>query len=267
VTTRRKVAVPRRLVATALTSPDGLRLSAAHLPASNGSDTAIVVAHGFGGSWRQERVLRVMEHLAEHAGVIGIDQRGHGRSQGATTLAHDEPLDVEAATSWAHDLGYDRVVTVGFSMGGAVVLRHAALIPRSPTSRGTDAVVAVSAPAFWFYRGSPPMRWLHRAVMNPAGRAYLRFAMGARVDPTPWPEPPPMPPVDAVARARENRLPVLIVHGDADAFFPLDHPRALTDAAPGVQSWIEPGFGHAEGAISIELLRRIGEWARSEPNR
>lgn len=256
------MAVPRRLVPTTLTSSDGVRLSAAHLPAPDGSDTAIVVAHGFGGSWRQERVLRVMEHLGEHAGVIGVDQRGHGRSQGATTLAHDEPLDVEAASSWARDLGYDRVVTVGFSMGGAVALRHAALIPRSPSTRGTDAVVSVSAPAFWFYRGTPPMRWLHRAVMNPAGRAYLRVAMGARVDPRPWPEPPPMPPVAAVARARELHLPVLIVHGDADAFFPLDHPRALVASAAGVESWIEPGFGHAEGAISVDLLRRIGAWAR-----
>ena len=261
------MAVPRRLVPTTLTSSDGLRLSAAHLPSLDARDTAIVVAHGFGGSWRQERVLRVMEHLGEHAGVIGIDQRGHGRSEGATTLAHDEPLDVEAATRWARDLGYDRVVTVGFSMGGAVVLRHAALIPRSESSRGTDAVVSVSAPAFWFYRGTPPMRWLHRAVMNPAGRAYLRLAMGTRVDPTPWPEPPPLPPVDAVARARARELPVLVVHGDADAFFPLDHPRALTDAAPGVESWIEPGFGHAEGAISIDLIRRIGAWARTPPTR
>ena len=255
--------MPRRLFPTTLTTRDGLRLSAAHLPNPGSSDTAIVVAHGFGGSWRQERVLRVMEHLGEHAGVIGIDQRGHGRSQGATTLAHNEPLDVEAATAWARDLGYDRVVTVGFSMGGAVALRHAALIPRSSISAGTDAVVSVSAPAFWFYRGTPPMRWLHRAVMNPAGRVYLRLAMGTRVDRTPWPDPPPLPPVDAVARARSNGLPVLIVHGDADAFFPLDHPRALATAAPGVQYWLEPGFGHAEGAISVELLRRIGAWAHS----
>lgn len=258
MTTRRHVAAPRRLATTQLTSRDGVRLSAAHLPAR--SDTAIVVVHGFGGSWRQERVLRVMEHLGEHAGVIGVDQRGHGASQGATTLAHTEPLDVEAAVRWARDLGYQRVVTVGFSMGGAVVLRHAAYLARSPEGAGTDAVVSVSAPAFWFYRGTPPMRWLHRAVMNPAGRAYLRLAMGTRVDPTPWPEPPPLPPVQAVARAREQQIPVLIVHGDADAFFPLEHPQSLERAAPGVECWIEPGFGHAEGAISIDLLRRIGAW-------
>jgi pimeloyl-ACP methyl ester carboxylesterase len=248
---------------------DGLRISAAHLPMVEAAtvkgqvaarSTAIVVVHGFGGSWRQERVLRVMEHLGEHAGVIGIDQRGHGDSEGATTLAHDEPLDVEAATRWARDLGYARVVTVGFSMGGAVVLRHAALLPRGPAGNaGTDAVVSVSAPAFWFYRGTPPMRWLHRAVFSSLGRGYLRAAMGARVDPTRWPDPPPLQPVAAAERVATAGMPILIVHGDRDAFFPLEHAEAL-GSPPGVECWIEPGFGHAEGAISVDLIRRIGAW-------
>lgn len=261
MTTRRHVPAPRRLIPSTLTAADGVRLSAAHLPHEHSpGETAIVVVHGFGGSWRQQRVLRVMEHLGELAGVIALDQRGHGRSQGATTLAHDEPLDVEAAAGWARSLGYRRVVTVGFSMGGAVVLRHAALMVRSKGVSGTDAVVSVSAPAFWYYRGTPPMRWLHRAVMNPFGRMYLRAVMGVRVDPTPWPEPAPLSPVDAVARARERGVPVLVVHGDADAFFPLEHSEALA-AAPGVECWLEPGFGHAEGAISVDLIRRIGRWA------
>ena len=41
----------------------------------------------------------------------------------------------------------------------------------------------------------------------------------------------------------------------------LSAARALHDAAPGSQLWIEPGFGHAEGAISDDLVRRIGAWA------
>lgn len=253
--------MPPGLREVALRSRDGLALSAAHLPGPPGTTTALVVAHGFSGSWRQERVLRVMEHLAEFAAVVGIDQRGHGRSQGLTTLAHDEPLDVEAAAQWARAAGYARVATVGFSMGGAVVLRHAALCPRGSGFAGTDAVVAVSAPAFWYYRGTPPMRWLHRAVDHPFGRLYLRWVLRARVDPTPWPDPPPLPPTQAAARAVESGIGVLIVHGDSDAFFPLEHPEALAAAAPGAECWIESGFGHAEGAIGIPLLRRIGAWA------
>ena len=264
-TGKRRVPLSQGAEAVTLTSADGVRLQAVHRPSTaGGSDAgrmAIIVAHGFGGAHDQERVDRIARLMTPYAGVIAVTQRGHGASAGMTTLGHREPMDIEAATAWARDAGYDRVVTVGFSMGAAVVLRHAALLPRAQGYAGTDAVVAVSGPAFWSYRGTPPMRWLHRGISTMSGRAVIRAALGARVDPARWPEPPPLSPTDAAARVREHGLPLLIVHGDADAFFPLDHPRALHTAAPGSDLWLESGFGHAEGAIGEGLVRRIGEWA------
>ena len=253
---RHRIAVPPQAEPLSLVSQDGIALAAMHLP-NPSSSTAIVVAHGFGGAHDQERVERIAQLLNEESSVVAVTQRGHGDSGGMTTLGHREPMDVEAAVAWAREAGYDRVVTDGFSMGAAVVLRHAALL--GPGS--SDAVVAVSGPAYWFYRGTTPMRWLHRGISTPAGRAYIRTALGTRVDPEPWPDPPPMPPTEAAARVREHGIDLLIVHGDADGFFPLDHPRALHEAAPGSELWIEPGFGHAEGAIEEELVRRIGTWA------
>lgn len=269
---RRRTAVPREARELALHSRDGVPLSGVVLP-GDPEVPALVVAHGFSGSWRHDRVLAILQRLAAHGAVVAVDQRGHGRSGGRTTIGHREPLDVDAATTWAREAGYPAVATIGFSMGAAVSLRHAALVPR-PQARGalgafgvggvggTDAVVAVSGPAFWHYRGTPPMRWLHRAVAGPAGRAYVHRVMGTRVDPRPWPaDPAPLTPTAAVARAVADGVPVLVVHGDADPFFPLDHPRALGKS--GAQVWIEPGFGHAEGAITPELVDRIGAWARS----
>lgn len=253
---RHRIPVPPEAQPLTLTTQDGLALAAMHLPHRT-ADTAFVVAHGFGGAHDQERVERIAGILSEAAGVVAVTQRGHGDSEGMTTLGHREPLDVDAAVRWARESGYDRVVTVGFSMGAAVVLRHEALLGPG----ATDAVVAVSGPAYWYYRGTTPMRWLHRGISTAAGRAYIRTALGTRVDPTPWPDPPPMPPTQAAARVREHGTDLLIVHGDADAFFPLDHPRALHEAAPGSELWIEPGFGHAEGAIEEDLVRRIGAWA------
>ncbi len=253
---RHRIAVPPQAEPLSLVSQDGIALAAMHLPHPS-SSTAIVVAHGFGGAHDQERVERIAQLLNEESSVVAVTQRGHGDSGGMTTLGHREPMDVEAAVAWARGAGYDRVVTVGFSMGAAVVLRHAALL--GPES--SDAVIAVSGPAYWFYRGTTPMRWLHRGISTPAGRAYIRTALGTRVDPEPWPDPPPMPPTEAAARVREHGIDLLIVHGDADGFFPLDHPRALHEAAPGSELWIEPGFGHAEGAIEEDLVRRIGTWA------
>ncbi|MFD0593473.1 alpha/beta hydrolase [Catellatospora coxensis] len=122
---------------TLLTS-DGVRVDAHHDPGDPG--LAIVVAHGFTGSWRREAVRRAAGVFGRSAGVISFDFRGHGRSGGLSTVGDLEIHDVEAAVAWARALGYRRIVTVGFSMGASVVVRHAAL------HRGVDAVVAVSGP-------------------------------------------------------------------------------------------------------------------------
>ena len=37
----------------------------------------------------------------------------------------------------------------------------------------------------------------------------------------------------------------LIVHGDRDAFFPVEIPRSMYRAIPGSELWIVPGGGHA----------------------
>jgi pimeloyl-ACP methyl ester carboxylesterase len=187
--------------------------------------------------------------------------RGHGRSSGETTVGDEEVRDVEAAVVWARELGYARVVTVGFSLGGAVVLREGALMAEGPGR--VDAVVSVSAPAFWYYRGTRIMRVAHWMVETRPGRLVMR-ASGTRITSRGWSEPHPIPPFEAAALL--GRTPLLVVHGDADHYFPLEHPRAIHEAAVGsgvrTELWIEPGFGHAESAVSTEILDRIGAWAR-----
>ncbi len=245
-----------------LTTTDGVDISAVHVPDSRGrTDLCLVVVHGFTGNWRQERVERVIGRLAAFGGVMAIDMRGHGQSGGATTVGDDEIHDVEAAVSWARALGYGAVVTVGFSLGGAVVLREAALMADGPGR--VDAVVSVSAPAFWYYRGTRVMRLAHWLVETRPGRLVMR-ARGTRVSSRMWTEPLPVPPHEAAALLGE--VPLLVVHGDIDHYFPLEHPRAIHESArrSGVRTdlWVEAGFRHAESSISESALDRIGAWAR-----
>jgi fermentation-respiration switch protein FrsA (DUF1100 family) len=71
----------------------------------------------------------------------------------------------------------------------------------------------------------------------------------------------PVPPADAAARIAPT--PLLIVHGDKDEYFPVEHAHELFDAAHDPKDlWIIPGFGHAETAAGPELLDRIGGWVR-----
>jgi pimeloyl-ACP methyl ester carboxylesterase len=242
-----------------LLAADGIAVSAAHLPSLDGSapdgGTVFVVAHGFSGSWRSSSLTRVTRVLSERAGVVAFDFRGHGRSQGYSTLGDLEVLDLDAAVHWARLLGYRSVATVGFSMGASVVIRHAALY------RGVDAVVAVSGPARWYYRGTATMRRLHFLVEHPIGRLFARVAMGTRIHDEGW------DPVPAEPRAVAGDVaptPLLVVHGDQDRFFPLEHAEELA-AAGGrtTELWVESGFGHAEAAIDDELTRRIAAWVRA----
>ena len=211
---------------------------------------AVVVAHGFSGSIDKPAVRAVVDALSRYAGVVAFDFRGHGRSSGHSTLGDKEVLDLDAAVRQARDLGYDDVVTCGWSMGGSVVLRHAAL-------RGNvDAVVSVSAVSRWFYRDTKPMRRLHWAVESRLGRLVARHALKTRITADGWAEVPESP-VEVVGRIAP--IPLLVVHGDADHYFPVEHPEALFAAANEPKElWLLEGFGHAENAATPELLDRIG---------
>ena len=241
-----------------LHTADGERLHAVHLPGP-GRGVAVVLAHGFTGHTGKPALQRIAAALARTCGVLAYDARGHGRSSGLSTLGDREVLDVDAAVATARALGYSAVVTCGWSMGGATVLRHAAL--RGKVAAGhrltaaPDAVVSVSATSRWFVRDTRPMRLVHLAIETRLGRQVARHRLGTRVSPDGW-DPLPLSPLDCVAQVAP--LPLLLVHGDADAFFTVEHPRALLAAArEPVELWLEPGFGHAEEAAGPELLARL----------
>ncbi|MGW6537795.1 alpha/beta hydrolase [Streptomyces sp. NPDC055051] len=235
---------------SAATTPVSVQASASAL-----ADTAVVVAHGFTGSLDRPAVRRAAQVLGRHAAaVVTFSFRGHGGSGGLSTVGDREVLDLAAAVRWARELGHARVVTVGFSMGGSVVLRQAAL--DRGTDAAPDAVAAVSAPARWYYRGTAPMRRLHWVVTRPVGRLVGRYGLRVRIDRRAW-DPVPLSPVEAAARIAP--IPLLVVHGDRDAYFPLDHPRTLA-AAGGGELWLEHGMGHAENAAGEDLLDRLGAW-------
>lgn len=236
-----------------LRTEDGVLLHAIHhRPVAGAVDgLAVVFGHGFSGSSRKPAVRRVVAALSRYAGVVAVDFRGHGRSGGVSTMGGAEVLDVEAAVQWARAHCYHRVVTVGASMGGSVVLRHAAL------HGGIDGVVSVSAPSRWYVRDTFPMRRVHWLVEQRLGRLVSRTVLRIRLA-RGW-DTVPESPVEVADRIAP--IPLLVVHGDADAFFTLEHPHALVRAAgPTAELWLVEGFGHAEGAMDAALADRIGQW-------
>jgi fermentation-respiration switch protein FrsA (DUF1100 family) len=238
------------VTATTLVTEDGVPIEAIHLPGTG--DLAIVVAHGFTLSWQRPNVWRIANRFNRTAGVLTFDFRGHGRSGGLSTLGDREIKDLDVVVAYARQLGYKRIAAVGFSMGASVVLRHAGLIG------GLDAVVSVSGPGRWYYRGTEPMRRVHFAVEHRLGRFVTRRWLKTRISPEGW-QLVPVPPAEAATRIAP--VPLLIVHGDKDHYFPPEHARQLYMAAREPKElWLVPGMGHAEAACSQELVDRIGRW-------
>jgi pimeloyl-ACP methyl ester carboxylesterase len=249
-----------------LVTQDGVPIDAVHLPVpgprhpgeppspAGPRDLAIVVAHGFTMTWQRPLVWQLVQHFNRSAGVVTFDFRGHGRSGGLTTLGDKEIDDLDVAVRYARELGYQRVATVGFSMGGSVVLRHAAL------RGGVDAVISVSSPGRWYYRGTVAMRRVHLAAERRLGRTFTKYVLKTRISSEGWPTPDPMPPAEAASRI--SPTPVLIVHGDQDIYFPPDHAQQLYDAAKEPKElWLIPGFGHAERHTDAALIDRMVAWA------
>jgi pimeloyl-ACP methyl ester carboxylesterase len=237
-------------MAKTLVTDDGVPIDAVHLPQE--SDLAIVVAHGFTFSWQRPAVWRISTQLNRIAGVVSFDFRGHGRSGGLSTLGNDEIADLAVAVAYARELGYERIAAVGFSMGASIVVRYAGLVG------GLDAAVSVSGPGRWYYRGTERMRRVHFAAERRVGRLVTRMLTNTRVSPVRW-DPTPVPPYEAAAQI--SPIPLLIVHGDKDLYFPVEHARQLYDAARDPKElWLVPGFGHAESGCRPALVDRIGRW-------
>ncbi len=220
----------------------------------------VVLLPGFTGCSGRPGVDRVAQALTAYADVLVVNLRGHGASAGLSTLGDREVFDVDAAVGEMRRRGYSTVVTVGWSMGGTCALRHAALVGEQvhlrPVEHPADAVVTVSSAGWWFYRGTAPMRRLHWLVQTQLGRRVARRVFGVRIDSTGW-AATPLDPAEAAARLD---VPLLVVHGDADGYLPVDHARAIATAAGSdAELWEVPGFGHAEEAAGAELLARIGE--------
>jgi len=99
--------------------------------------------------------------------------------------------------------------------------------------------VSVSGPGRWFYRGTQAMRRVHFVAEKRLGRLIARQFLKTRISP----------------------VPVLIVHGDKDLYFPPEHARQLYEGAREPKElWLIPGFGHAERATDDELVDRIVAW-------
>ncbi|WP_106351192.1 alpha/beta hydrolase [Antricoccus suffuscus] len=251
----RKVEGLESAVDHAIIASDGVRLAAYSLRPEGPVRLHIVLCHGFTNHSRRPQLVRIASRL-ESAGVAvtAFDFRGHGRSQGESSVGGDGELaDLDAVVAHVRRTDPDaQVAVIGFSMGASVAIRHASLGQHRP-----DLLVSVSAVSRWYVRDSTSMRRVHWLLESRLGPVTSRLALRTRLG-GPW-ATRPVPPIEAIAALQG--IPTLLVHGDRDIYFGPDHARALQAAAPErPELWVVAGFGHAEGSMTAGLVDRIRGW-------
>jgi len=198
---------------------------------SPAAKTWVIQVHGR-GTTRAEclRAVPVFHSLGMPTLVVSYRNDGEApRSRGGSyALGASEWLDVDAAIGHALRHGAERIVLMGWSMGGAIVLQA------SVNSAHRDAIVGMVL-------DSPVVDW--RTVLRfQAREAGLREplpALAMEALSTPWSarlggaeQAIPFDSLDMVARASELSVPILILHSDDDGFVPSDASHALAAERP-----------------------------------
>jgi acylglycerol lipase len=242
---------------------DGLSLYAqAWTPAE--ARASMIVVHGLGE--HSGRYLNVVNHFGPKGfAVYGYDHRGFGKSAGtrAFTASFDDfldDLDTFVGDVRARRPG-EKIVVVGHSMGGLIVLRWAAL--RSPdvaavVSSGAALVPGASvskakiAAARILSRLSPTLAMANE--VDPADLSHDQAVVKAYED-----DPLVLRKITArlgyeilrsmgetLAAAGRVRTPLLLLHGEADALVNPSGTRLFFEAtqAPDKRLHVYPGLFH-----------------------
>ena len=195
------------------------------------SSTWVIQVHGR-GAMRAEclRAVPVLHGTGLPNLVVSYRNDGEApRSRaGAYALGASEWRDVDSAIAYALRHGAERVILMGWSMGGAIALQTAV------NSGHKDRIAGLIL-------DSPVIDW--RSVLRyQAALARVRgplpsLAMGALQVPltarlSGADEAISFDRLDMVARAEELVAPMLILHSDDDGFVPSDASHALEEARP-----------------------------------
>jgi uncharacterized protein len=195
----------------AIGTSDGERLHGWWVAARSQPVAQVLLFHGNAGNVG-DRVMHADLLASAGLDVLLFDYRGYGRSTGRP----DEQglyRDARAARgALLSESGGDRVAYLGESLGGAVALELALEHPPA-------GLVLQST-----FTGVREMAAQHYPFVP------------ARLVPEAFP---------SLRRIRALRAPLLVLHGDRDEIVPVQHGRALLDAAPEPKEIrVFPGLGH-----------------------
>lgn len=208
------------------------------IPAASDSPHWVIGVHG--RAVRREEALRAVPVFRD-AGYTSllVSYRNDGDAPATAdnrySLGDTEWLDVEAALRFAVAHGAERVVLMGWSMGGATVLQ---VVTRSAFAYRVSGLVLESPVIDWItalhYQGLAHRlpRPVRLGMMVLLSRPWSRIFTGQS-------ESIDLNRLDLVARADELNVPILVLHSDDDGFVPPTASQALAAARADIVTFEE----------------------------
>ncbi len=205
-------------------------------------------------TWRRQTAA-----LAERFQVLFYDRPGFGRSSWLPSWHLDYLSDDVADLMELLDgLGIEQTALVGHSDGAAIALmaaaRHSARV-RCVVAEAPHVFVETSTcpPAVRAYRAevlaSDELQAALTRDHGERGLAVLERWAERWTDPhfAAW---------DVSRELAAIRCPTLIIHGDADPFFPLAHAELIARSVAKSELWVVPGVGHVPHVEAMEEFNR-----------
>ncbi|MCQ2595960.1 MAG: alpha/beta hydrolase [Treponemataceae bacterium] len=223
-----------------MTSFDGLKLHAYFLPAPNGAENAdatLLLMHGFHGSGLKDFAIVSKFYHQNNYNVLIPDQRTHGKSEGKyITFGIKERFDCHDWTMLLNEkLGDDKNIFMdGVSMGCATVLM-ACGTDLPPNVKGVIADCGFTSPYEIMKHVITRNMHLPAFPIMPVAGMLTKVIAGFGLKE-----------YSATTAMKNNAIPVLFVHGDADDFVPpyMSEQNYAACAAPK-QLFMVPGAIHA----------------------
>lgn len=232
-------AAPARMVETA--SSDGTQLVAYALEPNPDSCKWVIAVHGYKGDW-PEHMMHARRYAEHGYNLLFPVLRGHAASGGAFIgLGLVDAADLSSWARWLVDAGAETVVLHGHSMGGTAVCMAGA---EETLPLQVKAIVADCAYSDAWNVATLIAREGMHLLCHPSlelARFVLMHSKGGY----------DIQKVDVAAVAPQMRVPVLVIHGQADCVVQPSMAERIYDAAPaGSKLVFVPGAGHCLAALT-----------------
>ncbi|ULL13100.1 alpha/beta hydrolase [Paenibacillus sp. H1-7] len=217
-------------------SHDGLTLSGYYIEAAAPTNKTAIIAHGYSGKAADMDAFAKFYHDGLGFNVLLPDARGHGKSEGDYIgFGWPERKDyLQWIQRMIEIVGPDAAIALhGVSMGGATVsMTSGEMLPGNVKAIVSDCAYTsakdeLSYQLMRLYH-LPDFPILPSTSLLTKVRAGYFFGEAS-----------------AIEQVRRTAMPMLFIHGKADAFVPFDMVYRLYEAAAGDKElYVVPGAGH-----------------------